>query len=82
MDGSGNNSLRNTCLHSSFRLEIWFSEGPGLDLMLLCCQEGIADVYCRPWQLKRFHNFLWRCFQTRTLNIFSGVSAPEFEKAS
>lgn len=83
MDGSGNNRQRNTCLHSSFRLKIWFSEGPGLDLVLLCCQEGIADIYCRPWQLKRFQNFPWRCFQRRTLNVFSVVAnAPEVEKAS
>lgn len=57
MDGSGNNSQRNTCLHSGFRFEIWFSEGSGLDLVLFCCQEDVAEMFCHPWQVKRFHSF-------------------------
>lgn len=52
MNGFRNSSQINTCLHSDFRHKMWFLEGSGLDPVLSCCQEGIAEVSCHPWQPK------------------------------
>lgn len=66
MNGFRNSSQINKYLFA-FRHKMWFLEGSGLDLVLSCCQEGIAGVSCHPWQSKPLHSFPWELLSNNCL---------------
>lgn len=78
MNGFRNSSQINTCLHSGFRHKIWFLEGSGLDLVLSCCLEGIAEMSCHPWQSQPLQFSLGTAF--KQLAWRSSLSLPKLQK--